>query len=316
VSQEFYEQGKRTMQRGIGSGVIIDQEGRILTNYHVAGRAAEIYITLYNKERVPARLVGDDHWTDLAIVQMDPQVIKGRNIQYKHAGLGTSATLIPGQDVIAIGTPHGFNRTMTLGVVSNPEQTFYPHRLKIDEYETGEFNNWIQMDTPINPGNSGGPLLNLAGQVIGVNAQISTESGSNSGIGYAIPADLAARVAQDLINNGRVEYSYIGIQGGDVDLAAIETLELPNNLTGVLVTNVVEGGPAALGGLRNAMTSDGVSISEADIITSINGEPLSGISELISYLAKFTAPGDVVTLTVYRGGETVTLEVTLQPRPR
>src|SRR5205085_5977456 len=108
VAQEIYAEGKRNLRRGIGSGVIIDDDGRVLTNYHVAGRAAEIYITLYNKERVPAKLIGDDHWTDLAIIQMDMDTVKSKNITFRYAALGRSDTLMPGQDVMAIGTPFGF----------------------------------------------------------------------------------------------------------------------------------------------------------------------------------------------------------------
>src|SRR5687768_14120306 len=141
VAQEVYSEGKRTLQRGIGSGVIIDADGRILTNFHVAGRAAEIYVTLFNKERVPAKLIGDDHWTDLAVVQMDAAHLKSKNISFKFAELGSSEGLIPGQDVMAIGTPFGLARTMTLGVVSNNERTFYPEEMTIDEYETGQFAN-------------------------------------------------------------------------------------------------------------------------------------------------------------------------------
>src|SRR5678816_4130565 len=150
VKQENYSEGKRKLQSGIGSGVIIDEQGRILTNYHVAGRAAEIYVTLFNKERVPAKLIGDDHWTDLAIIQMDMDVVHNKNITFRFAALGHSDTLLPGQDVMAIGTPFGFARTLTLGVVSNTDRTFFPERYRIGEYETGDFANWIQMDTPIN----------------------------------------------------------------------------------------------------------------------------------------------------------------------
>ena len=130
VAQEIYSEGKRTVRRGIGSGVIIDDEGRILTNFHVAGRAAEIYVTLFNKERVPAKLVGDDHWTDLAVVQMDMDHVKEKKIEFKPAVLGDSKGLIAGQDVMAIGTPFGLARTMTLGIVSNNERTFYPERMR------------------------------------------------------------------------------------------------------------------------------------------------------------------------------------------
>src|SRR5262245_47058481 len=190
VAQEIYSDGKRTLRRGIGSGVIIDAEGHILTNYHVAGRAAEIYVTLYNKERVPAKLVGDDHWTDLAVVQMDMDVIHKRDIPFKHAELGESSKLVTGQDVIAIGTPFGLARTMTLGIVSNNERTFYPETQRIDEYETGDFSNWIQMDTPIAPGNSGGPLVDLDGRIVGIN----TRGIQGQSLNFAIPINTAREV--------------------------------------------------------------------------------------------------------------------------
>ena len=191
VAQEVYTEGKRSMQRGIGSGVIIDDEGRILTNFHVAGRAAEIFVTLSNKERVRGTLVGDDHWTDLAIVQMDMEEVRKRKFEFRHAELGDSKTLIPGQDVMAIGTPFGLARTLTLGVVSNTERTFYPERMTIDEYETGMFANWIQMDTPINPGNSGGPLVDMTGKVVGINTR-----GGGQNLNFAVPIDTAREVVQ------------------------------------------------------------------------------------------------------------------------
>src|SRR5258706_971814 len=134
VAAEPYREGKRDLSRGIGSGVIIDEKGRVLTNYHVAGRAAEIYITLANKERVPAHLIGDDHWTDLAIVQLDMEIIKKKNISFKFAELGTSSTLVPGQDVMAIGTPFGLARTLTLAAVSNKNRPFFADTMAINGY--------------------------------------------------------------------------------------------------------------------------------------------------------------------------------------
>lgn len=197
VAQVIYADGKRTLRRGIGSGVIIDPQGHILTNYHVAGRAAEIYVTLSNKERIPAKLIGDDHWTDLAVVQMDMEAIRQRHISFNYAEMGESNTLVTGQDVMAIGTPFGLARTMTLGIVSNTERTFYPDKMSIDEYETGEFANWIQMDTPINPGNSGGPLVTMDGQVVGVVTAILNPSEQRTfiGIGFAVPIENAASAA-------------------------------------------------------------------------------------------------------------------------
>src|SRR5947207_5769198 len=213
VAQEIYSEGKRTLRRGIGSGVIIDDQGHVLTNYHVAGRAAEIYVTLENKERVPAKLIGDDHWTDLAVVQLDMDTIHKRNIPFNFAQLGKSSSLVVGQDVMAVGTPFGLARTMTLGVVSNNERTFYPDRMRIDEYETGEFSNWIQMDTPINPGNSGGPLVDMTGKVVGINTR-----GGGQNLNFAVPIDTAREVVAAILASakpdklGRVERSDLGIE--------------------------------------------------------------------------------------------------------
>lgn len=171
VAQAIYKDGRQSLIRGNGSGVIIDSQGHILTNYHVAGRAVEIYVTLANKERVPARLIGDDHWTDLAVIQMDMDEVRSKHIGFTWAQLGDSKTLVVGQDVMAFGTPFGLARTVTRGSVSNTDRTFYnvQQRMDIDGYETGDFSNWIQMDVPINPGNSGGPLVDINAKVVGIN---------------------------------------------------------------------------------------------------------------------------------------------------
>ncbi len=262
VAQEVYNEGKRTLNRGIGSGVIIDAEGHVLTNFHVAGRAAEIYVTLWNKERIPARLIGDDHWTDLAVVQLDMAEVKKRNITFAHADLGDSDTLKVGQDVIAIGTPFGLARTMTLGIVSNTERTFYPGNQKIDEYETGDFSNWIQMDTPIAPGNSGGPLVDLDGKIVGIN----TRGIQGQALNFAIPIAAAKPVVAEILRSatpekkGRVERADIGI-----DLKPLQDLETYYDIDinkGVLVNSVDRGSPAAKAGIK-----------PQDILLSINEQP-------------------------------------------
>ena len=249
VAQEIYSQGKRSLRRGIGSGVIIDDSGHVLTNYHVAGRAAEIYVTLYNKERVRATLAGDDHWTDLAIVQIDMAEVAKKHVTFAHAELGTSSTLVPGQDVMAVGTPFGLARTMTLGVVSNNERTFYPEQQTIDEYETGEFSNWIQMDTPINPGNSGGPLLDLTGKVVGINTR-----GGGQNLNFAIPIDTAKPVIAQMLasatptKKGKVDRSDLGI-----DLKPLQDLESFYDVDinhGVLVNDVEHGSAAEKAGVK------------------------------------------------------------------
>jgi 2-alkenal reductase len=177
----------------------------------------------------------------------------------------------------------------------------------------------IQTDAPINPGNSGGPLLDLNGRVIGVNSQIRSASGSSSGIGFAIPSNLTQKVSQELIEQGFVDYSFVGINGGDVSLALIETLDLPNNTQGVVVGSVEAGGPADRAGLRdpdNFIEVDGLEVpQQVDIITAIDGEALSGMSELIGYLAANTEPGQTAVLSVLRNGtETLDLNVQLMPR--
>jgi serine protease Do len=304
VAQEVYSEGKRTLQRGIGSGVIIDADGRILTNYHVAGRAAEIYITLFNKERVPAKLIGDDHWTDLAIVQLDMEHVKGKKIDFKYAELGTSDHLIPGQDVMAIGTPFGLARTMTLGVVSNNERTFYPEHMSIDEYETGEFANWIQMDTPINPGNSGGPLVDMTGKVVGINTR-----GGGQNLNFAVPIDTAKEVVKKILDSangerkGRVERSDLGI-----DLKPMQDLESYFGVDinkGVLINSVDRGSPAEKAGVRTQ-----------DILIEVNGKPTNvRFPEEVAAARKMIADlpiGSDVTMKLKRGTEDVTVTAKTQ----
>lgn len=304
VAQEIYSEGKRTLQRGLGSGVIIDDEGRILTNFHVAGRAAEIYVTLYNKERVPARLVGDDHWTDLAVVQMDMETVKRRNIEFRHAELGTSSSLIPGQDVMAIGTPFGLARTMTLGVVSNNERTFYPERMQIDEYETGAFSNWIQMDTPINPGNSGGPLVDMTGKVVGINTR-----GGGQNLNFAVPIDMAKEVVAKILatagpdKKGRVERSDLGLELKP--LQDLETFYAIDINKGVLINSVDRGSAAEAAGVKTQ-----------DILLEINGQPtnvrfpeeIAGVKKMIGDLPI----GSDVTMVLRRGSETINLSAKTQ----
>ena len=299
VASETFSGGKRDLRRGIGSGVIIDAEGHILTNYHVAGRAAEIYVTLANKERVLAKLIGDDHWTDLAIIQLDMEVIRKKKITFNYAELGESKGLIPGQPVMAVGTPFGLARTMTLGVVSNNERTFYPDRMDIDGYETGDFANWIQMDTPINPGNSGGPLVDMTGKVVGINTR-----GGGQNLNFAVPVDTAAEVARQILksatadNKGRVDRSDLG-----VDFKPMQDLESFYDIDvnkGVLVNSVDHGSPAEIAGLKTQ-----------DILLSIDDKPINvRFPEELASMRRMIADlpiGKEVTLNVRRGKDPVKL---------
>ena len=299
VAQEIYSEGKRNLRRGIGSGVIIDDEGRILTNYHVAGRAAEIFVTLANKERVRAKLVGDDHWTDLAVVQMDMDEVRRKNFSFKPAPLGRSDILQPCENVMAVGTPFGLARTVTLGIVSNTERTFYPDAMTIDEYETGEFANWIQMDTPINPGNSGGPLVDMTGHVVGINTR-----GGGQNLNFAVPINTAKQVVKAILatatadKKGRVDRSDLGI-----DLKPLQDLESFYNIDinkGVLINNVDRNSPAMKAGVKTQ-----------DILLEINGDPINVRfpEEVAPARQKIAALpiGTEVELTIRRGKETVKL---------
>ncbi len=302
VAQEVFIGGKRTLRRGIGSGVIFDPRGYVLTNFHVAGRAAELYVTLATKERIPARLIGDDHWTDLAVIQMDMDEMKKKNITFPCAKLGSSKQLLTGQDVMAIGTPFGLNRTTTLGQISNNERTFYPERMNIDLteeelLETGDFSNWIQMDTPINPGNSGGPLVDLNGDIVGINTR-----GGGQNLNFAIPIDTAKPVIAAILasagpnKKGKVERSDLG-----VDLKPLQDLETFYDIDinhGVLINSVDRNGAAAKAGLMSQ-----------DILLSVNGTGTNcRFPEEIAPVRKMIADlpiGSDVDLLVKRGKQTL-----------
>jgi serine protease Do len=302
VAQEIYSEGKRNLRRGIGSGVIIDDEGRILTNYHVAGRAVEIFVTLANKERVRAKLIGDDHWTDLAIVQLDMDEVKRKKTDFKHAELGGSSHLQPCENVMAVGTPFGLARTVTLGIVSNTERTFYPDEMKIDEdYETGEFSNWIQMDTPINPGNSGGPLVDMRGYVIGINTR-----GGGQNLNFAIPIDTAKEVVAAILKTatsdkkGKVDRSDLGI-----DLKPLQDLETFYAIDinkGALINSVDRGSAAMKAGVKTQ-----------DILLAIDGKPINvRFPEEVSPARKMIADlpiGEEVELSLKRGKENLSIKV-------
>jgi serine protease Do len=303
VAQERFADGKRTLERGIGSGVIIDEQGRILTNYHVAGKSEEIFITLANKERVRGRLVGDDHWTDLAVIQMDLDEVRKKGFEFAHAELGSSSSLVPGQPVMAIGTPFGLTRTVTLGIVSNTERTFHPQRQDIDGFETGDFSNWIQMDTPIAPGNSGGPLVDMNGVVVGIN----TRGFQGQDLNFAIPADTARFVFDQIVATatddkpGRVMRAYIGIDFTPLqDLESFFELD-PNQ--GALISTVDRNSPAAQAGVKSQ-----------DILLKINDAPVNirfpeEIAPTRAFITKLPL-GEPATLTIRRGQEVLTLQTT------
>jgi 2-alkenal reductase len=288
---------------------VIDTDGHIVTNTHVVQGAVQVEVSFFDGSIYRGEVVGTDPDADLAVIKVDRPAAELHPV-----ALGDSDNLFIGQEVVAMGSPFGEPWTLTTGVVSALDRS-------IDSLGDFQIGSVIQTDAAINPGNSGGPLINLSGEVIGVNAQILSESRSNSGVGFSIPSNLVKRVAAALIENGSVEYSYLGIQGGSIDLSVIEALNLPNNARGVVVSNVVQGGPAAQAGLRNATVSESNSnaldtLQSADIITAVNGTTVTSMESLIAFLGAETKPGDTVTLTVVRNGsEQLQLPVTLTARP-
>jgi 2-alkenal reductase len=291
---------------GTGSGFVLDKDAHIVTNNHVVDGSKQIEIDFYDGTLAWADVVGVDPNSDLAVLKVDVP-----DDQLHPISFGDSDALQVGETVLAIGSPFGEDWTLTSGIISGLNRTIQG----LNEFSIGGV---IQTDAAINPGNSGGPLLNLDGQIIGVNAQIATTTESNSGVGFAIPGNLAHQVAQQLIDQGSVEYSYMGISGGDVTLALIEALNLPEDTRGVVISDVASGGPAEEAGLQdagNAQTMDGIP-ANFDVITAVDNHPLRGMEDLISYLARYTTPGQTINLSVLRDGDQqITIDVRLTARP-
>ncbi len=281
-----------------GSGFVIDTSGHIVTNFHVIEGADRIEIKMFDGTITRASIVGTDPDADLAVIRVSLAPDRLTPV-----ALGDSDALQVGQTVLAIGNPFQNDWTLTTGIVSALNRTI----IGMNNYSIGGV---IQTDAAINPGNSGGPLLNLRGEVVGVNSQIDSTMRQNSGIGFAVPSNLVQRVSQELITNGQMRYSYIGINSRPIDLDLIEEFRLPDNIQGVAVWQVIPQGPASAGGLQT------ISANSVDIITAIDSTPLHSFDELVAYLAVNTAPGQTVSLTVYRGGQLFSTPVTLIERPR
>jgi 2-alkenal reductase len=290
-----------------GTGFVIDKQGHIVTNDHVVDSTSTIEVNFLDGTIVSADVVGVDPDSDLAVIKVDLPESELAPVM-----LGDSDTLFIGQTTLAIGSPFNQRWTLTTGIISALGRTISGQT----DYSVGSA---IQTDAAINPGNSGGPLLDLKGEVIGVNSQILSQSNSSSGVGFAIPVNLVKRVSQELINTGKVEYSYLGISAAaGIDLTLINALNVPNNTQGVVVGDVQPNGPAAAAGLRSATStnvSTGAAPTSADIITAIDGVKITDMSGLISYLAYKTKPGQTINLTVLRDGQEINLPVTLTARP-
>ncbi len=300
---------------GSGSGFVLDKQGHIVTNNHVVADAQEMRVTFWDGRVAKARLVGRDPYSDLAVIKVDaPQE------WLVPLELGDSDELRVGQYVIAIGNPFGLKGSMTTGIISALGRS-----LAADAGgDGGSFQNpdIIQTDAAINPGNSGGPLLNLRGQVVGVNTAIRTGDGtrSNAGVGFAVPSNTVKRVAPQLIQKGKVAYPYLGVKVDNRFSLAELAVELGMPVEqGVLISEVVAGTPAAQAGLRGGNREAvvrGVRVRlGGDIIIAINGTPVRNFDEMTIYLVNRTEVGQTITVTILRDGQEMRVSLKLAERP-
>lgn len=293
--------------QGTGSGFVYDDQGRIVTNNHVVENATEIWVTFADGTIVPAKVVGTDSGTDLAVIRVDQPASKLHPVT-----LGDSESLRVGQMAVAIGNPFGLEGTMTVGIISALGRVLPAGSSRFAIVDL------IQTDAPINPGNSGGPLLDSAGRVIGVNTLIFSQSGTSSGVGLAVPAAAVKRVVPALINTGHYAHPWLGISGRTITPMLAETLGLPVQ-QGALVESTVAGGPADQAGIRGGSRRtlvDGLSVAAGgDIIVAVNEVGVKSFDDLVGYLARRTEVGQQVTLTVLRDGSQQRIAVRLGERP-
>jgi len=294
---------------GTGSGFVYDKEGRIITNNHVVEGAIEgsIEVTFLDGTIVEAEVLGRDPYSDMAVIQVD--LPPGRLEPVK---LGASSDMLVGETVVAIGNPFGLANTMTLGIVSAVgRQASAPGNYVIVDV--------IQTDAAINPGNSGGPLLNLRGEVVGMNTWILSDTGQFSGIGFAVPSDTIQREIESLIETGTYQHPWIGIVGREMTPDVAGAMGLDRDTRGTLVIEVSDGGPAEEAGLQGGDTQttiDGTLVSiGGDVIIGADDKTMNSFYDLIFYVSRYKRPGDVLTLTVIRDRKVMDIELTLGVRP-
>ncbi|MCP4360005.1 MAG: PDZ domain-containing protein [Chloroflexi bacterium] len=303
---------------GQGSGFVIDKEGHIVTNNHVVVGAQKITVVFADGSDVEAEIVGTDPGSDLAVIKVDVEATRLFPVL-----IGDSASLEVGQLVATIGNPFGLDGSMSTGIVAGLGRTLPGATAP----GGSRFNipNIIQTDAAINPGNSGGPLLNLDGEVIGVNTAIQNDPSNFSfapsfgGVGYAVPADILNRVVPQLIENGEVATPWLGVSGGTIHSDVAEAMGLNRDQQGVLVHEVLEGGPASKAGLRGSNSQvniDGFDVPiGGDVIVQIDDQPVNEFEDLLSYIVTRVEIGKPVELKLIRDGELIDVTVTMEVRP-
>jgi len=305
---------EEVIPQGEGSGFVWDEQGHIVTNAHVVEGADEVEITLYDGLTLPARVMGVDLDSDLAVVKIESQGLELRPVE-----LGNIDEVVVGQRAIAIGNPFGFEGTLTQGIVSALGRT-------IPSLTAFNIPEAIQTDAAINPGNSGGPLLDSQGRLIGVNAQISSAVGVNAGVGFAVPVNIVKRVVPMLISEGHYDHAWLGISGQTYSSSWADALGFPEEARGAYVMLVEPGGPADEAGLKSGTRQTDVLLgldfgqpvylaAGGDLIVAIDDQPVEKFDDILVYLERCASPGDRVELTVLRGdGRQQVIPVTLGKR--
>lgn len=296
-------------ERGEGSGFVWDDQGRIVTNQHVVDGADTVTVIFADRTQVLARVLGGDVDSDLAVLQLEEPLD-----HLVPLDRGDSGKVLVGQLAVAIGAPFGQEFTMTSGIVSAVGRSIRSGSSRFTVPEV------IQTDAPINPGNSGGPLLDRHGRVVGINTQIISRSGSNAGVGLAVPINIAKMVIPALIADGKYEYSWLGISGAPMGPDVAQLMELPKGTQGTLVISVNQGSPADVGGLEGSDRAEVVNGIQyalgGDTITAIDGTKVTDMTDLIVYLTNNTRPGDEVMLdVVHKDGASEQLPIVLGTRP-
>ena len=286
---------------GAGSGSIIDGQGDILTNYHVIANAEKLTVSFGGGKNYPAKVVGRDPDTDLAVIRL----LESPKEQVTIVPMGDSDKLVVGQKVLAIGNPFGLDRTLTTGVISGLERPIRAQNLRLIE-------GAIQTDASINPGNSGGPLLDSHGRMIGINSQIESPTGASAGVGFAIPINIAKRIVPELVKNGEIHRPRLGIVPRDVEVLANQ-IQLPVSY-GVVIWNAQPGGPAANAGLHGLVQTENGDVELGDIVVGIDGEKISNNDDLYRALNKHQI-GDTVSVEIFRRGRRTSVPVKLTELP-
>ncbi|MDX6305417.1 MAG: hypothetical protein QOI77_2386 [Blastocatellia bacterium] len=300
MARDFFGMFSRPVE-GAGSGSVIDEQGDILTNYHVIADAEKLTVSFGSGKAYPAKVVGRDPDTDLAVIKLLETPKESLTI----VPMGDSDKLIVGQKVLAIGNPFGLDRTLTTGVISGLERPIHAQNGRTIE-------GAIQTDASINPGNSGGPLLDSHGQMIGINSQIESPSGASAGVGFAIPVSIAKRIVPQLIRDGEIRRPKLGIAPRDVASLGRQ-LNLPV-ASGVLIVSVAPGSPAANAGLRGVIQTEDGDLEIGDIIVGIDGQKVDSNDDLFRILDKHKI-GDSVSVEVFRQGHRTSVPVRLTEIP-